>query len=72
MKWMITELTECLVPFVDLLKLLIVLGVTIGILFSDYFGVIGNIGVIMKGLGQQGLAGLVALAILVTWYKPSK
>ncbi len=72
MKWMITELTEWLVPFVDLLKLLIVLGVTIGILFSDYFGVIGNIGVIMKGLGQQGLAGLVALAILVTWYKPSK
>ena len=72
MKWMITELTEWLVPFVDLLKLLIVLGVTIGILFSDYFGVIGNIGVIMKGLGQQGLAGLVAFAILVTWYKPSK
>ena len=72
MKWMIAELTEWLVPFVDLLKLLIVLGVTIGILFSDYFGVIGNIGVIMKGLGQQGLAGLVALAILVTWYKPSK
>ena len=72
MKKVVAELTSWIGTFVDLLKLLVVLGVVTGILYDDYFGVIGNIGVIMKGLGQQGLAGLVALAILVTWYKPSK
>ena len=72
MKKVVTELTEWLGTFVELLKVLLVLGIVIGILFEDYFGVIDNLGVIMKNLGQQGLAGLVALAILVTWYKPSK
>ena len=72
MKKVVSELTEWLGTFVDLLKVLLVLGIVIGILFEDYFGVINNLGVIMKNLGQQGLAGLVALAILVTWYKPSK
>ena len=72
MKKVVSELTEWLGTFVDLLKVLLVLGIVIGILFEDYFGVIGNLGVIMKNLGQQGLAGLVALGLLATWYKPSK
>ena len=72
MKKVVSELTEWLGTFVELLKVLLVLGIVIGILFEDYFGVIDNLGVIMKNLGQQGLAGLVALALLVTWYKPSK
>ena len=72
MKNVVSELTEWLGIFVELLKVLLVLGIVTGILFEDYFGVIANLGVIMTNLGQQGLAGLVALAILVTWYKPSK
>ena len=72
MKKVVTGLTESLGTFVELLKVLLVLGVVIGILFEDYFGVIGNLGVVITNLGQQGLAGLVALALLVTWYKPSK
>jgi len=73
MKKVVAELTEWLGTFVELLKVLLVLGIVIGILFGDEtFGIIANLGVIMKNLGQQGLAGLVALAILVTWYKPSK
>ena len=72
MKKVVTELTDWLGTFVELLKVLLVLGIVIGILFQDYFGVIGNLGVIMKNLGQQGLAGLVALGLLATWYKPSK
>ena len=72
MKKVVTDLTEWLGTFVELLKVMLVLGVVIGILFEDYFGVIANLGVNMTNLGQQGLAGLVALAILVTWYKPSK
>ena len=72
MKKVVTELTDWLGTFVELLKVLLVLGIVIGILFQDYFGVIANLGVIMQNLGQQGLAGLVALGLLATWYKPSK
>ena len=69
MKEVMARLTEWLGTFVELLKVMIVLGVAIGILYGDTFGVIANIGNIMKSMGQQGLAGLVALALLVTWYK---
>jgi hypothetical protein len=72
MKKVVTELTDWLGTFVELLKVLLVLGIVIGILFQDYFGVIANLGVIMQNLGQQGLAGLVALGLLASWYKPSK
>ena len=70
MKKQVANFTEWLSTFVDLLKVLVTLGIVIGILFGDQFGVIANLGVIMKGLGQQGLAGLVALVLLVSWYKP--
>ncbi len=72
MKKVVTELTQILGTFVELLKVLTVLGIVIGILYEDYFGVIANLGIVMTNLGQQGLAGLVALGLLVTWYKPSK
>ena len=60
-KWL-GELTE-------LLKTLIVFGLIAGILFNDYFGVIGGIGRLMGQLGENGLAGLVALILIVLWYK---
>mgnify|MGYP006130020155 CR=1 FL=1 len=72
MKKQVTDFTEWIGTFVDLLKVLVTLGIVIGILFGDQFGVIANLGVIMTGLGEQGLAGLVALALLVSWYKPKK
>ena len=71
MKQAIAGLSDWLSTFVGLLKLLVVFGVLTGILYDDTFGVIGNISEIMKGLDQQGLAGLVALVLLVSWYKPS-
>ena len=72
MKKVAAELTSWISTFVDLLKLLVALGVVVGILFDDYFGVIANIGEIMTKLGQEGLAGLVALVLLVSWYKAGK
>ena len=53
----------------DFLRGLIVLGVVIGILFDDVFGVIGGIGNLMGQVGENGLAGLVALILIVLWYK---
>ena len=52
-----------------LLKALIVLGILIGILYKDVFGVIGGIKELMLGIGDGGLAGLVALVLVVTWWK---
>ena len=48
---------------------LIVLAVVTGILFNDPFGVIANISIIMSGIGDSGLAGLVALILVALWYK---
>ena len=72
MKKVVAELTGWISTFVDLLKVLVTLGVVVGILFDDFFGVIGNIGEIMTKLGQEGLAGLVALVLIVSWYKAVK
>ena len=60
-KWL-GELTE-------ILKILIVVGVLIGILFDDVFGVIGGIGAIAGQFGDGGLAGLLSLMIVYMWYQ---
>ena len=62
-------LTTWLHDFTDLLKALIVFGILAGILYNDIFGVIGGIGRLMSNIGDGGLAGLVALVLVVTWWK---
>ena len=52
-----------------ILPSLIVFGVIVGILYSDVFGVIKGIGNLMGQIGDAGLSGLVALALIATWYK---
>ena len=53
----------------SLLKGLVVLGIVGGILFDDYFGVIAGIGDLMSKFGDAGFAGLLALMLIVFWYK---
>ena len=69
MKQFISTVNGWVTELTDFLKGLIVLGVVIGILFNDYFGVIGGIGDLMGQIGDKGLAGLVALILVVLWYK---
>tara|TARA_Y100000996_G_scaffold345106_1_gene282960 strand:+ start:94 stop:309 length:216 start_codon:yes stop_codon:yes gene_type:complete len=69
MKKAMTTLTTWLNDFTDLLKALIVFGILSGILYNDIFGVIGGIGRLMSNIGDGGLAGLVALVLVVTWWK---
>ena len=69
MKKAITNVTTWLNEFIDLLKALLVFGIVSGILYDDYFGVIGGIGRLMNNIDQGGLAGLVALVLVVTWWK---
>ena len=53
----------------DLLKSLVVVGIIVGILFDDFFVVIGGIGRVMAQFGDAGFAGILALMILVMWYE---
>ena len=69
MKQIISTVNGWVTELNTFLQGLIVLGVVIGILFDDYFGVIGGIGTLMGKIGESGLAGLVALIHIVLWYK---
>ena len=69
MKQIISNVNGWVADITDFLVGLIVLGVVIGILFDDYFGVIGGIGRLMGQIGESGLARLVALFLIVLWYK---
>ena len=69
MKQIISSVNGWVTELNTFLQGLVVLGVVIGILFDDYFGVIGGIGSLMGTIGESGLAGLVALILVVLWYK---
>ena len=69
MKNGITTISGWISVISGLLQQIIVLGVVVGILYNDYFGVIGGIGNVMGQVGESGLAGLVALVLVATWYK---
>ena len=69
MKNAIANITDWINEFTGLLQTLVVFGVVVGILFDDPFGVIAGIGELMKNVGDSGLAGLVALLLVVLWYK---
>jgi hypothetical protein len=69
MKNAIANITDWINEFTGLLQTLVVFGVVVGILFDDPFGVIAGIGNLMSQVGDSGLAGLVALLLVVLWYK---
>jgi hypothetical protein len=69
MKKAISNITDWINEFTGLLQTLVVFGVVVGILFNDPFGVIAGIGNLMSQVGDSGLAGLVALLLVVLWYK---
>ena len=69
MKKAIANITDWINEFTGLLQTLVVFGVFVGILFDDPFGVIAGIGKLMSQIGDSGLAGVVALLLVVLWYK---
>ena len=68
MKDALVLITGWLNNITDVLKALIGLGVAIEILFGDMFGVIAGIGSLMSQFGDAGIAGLIALLLIVTMY----
>ena len=69
MKKAIGTITTWANDLTGLLQALVVLGILIGILYGDVFGVIGGIKNLMGNIGDGGLAGLVALVLVETWWK---
>ena len=61
-------ITGWLNSITDVLKALIALGVAVGLIFDDYFGVISGIGSLMQQFGDGGIAGLIALLLIVSFY----
>ena len=61
------SVTSFVTDVTSLLKGLVVLGIVVGILFDDYFGVIAGLGDLMSKFGDAGFAGLLALMLIVFW-----
>ena len=62
------SITSFVTDITSLLQGLVVLGIVVGILFDDYFGVIAGLGDLMSKFGDAGFAGLLALMLIVFWY----
>mgnify|MGYP006970152181 FL=1 len=69
LKGALKTVNEWLEQITDLLKTLIVIGIVVGILFDDFFGVIGGLGRVMAQFGDSGFAGILAFMIIVMWYE---
>ena len=53
----------------DLLITLFVFTIVSGLLFRDPFGVIESIGNMISNIGDNGISGLIALLVVVLWYR---
>ena len=69
LKGALQTVNEWLGQITDLLKTLVVIGIVVGILFDDFFGVINGLGRVMTQFGDAGFAGILALMIIVMWYE---
>jgi len=69
LKGALKTVNEALEQVIGLLKTLIIIGIVVGILFDDFFGVIAGLGRVMAQFGDAGFAGILALMILVMWYE---
>ena len=67
----IAKLTGWISKLTDLLISLVILGVIVGILFNDPFGVIAGVGNLFSQIGDNGLAVLLVLYLIYMMY-PNK
>jgi hypothetical protein len=67
MKKIIRNINKWLVDITEILKNVLVFGIIAGLLFGDPFGVISTISTLISGVGEQGLAGFICLAIILVY-----
>ena len=68
----IKKINKWLIDVTDVLKNVLVFAVVCGLLFNDPFGIIDTISNLISGVGEKGLAGLIALLIITTVYNRRK
>ena len=64
-----TKVNKWLVDITNLMKNVLVFAIIAGLLFGDPFGIINTISNLISGVGEQGLAGFICLAILILIYR---
>ena len=69
MKKYLKVINKWLITITDLLKNVLVFAIISGLLFNDPFGTIGMITKLISGLGTEGLAGFISLAIIILMYR---
>jgi len=68
MKKMIKTLNGWLVTITYLMKNILVFAIISGLLFNDPFGTIEMIGNLLMKIGDNGLAGVISIAIILLMY----
>ena len=69
MKKYLKKINKWLIDVTEVLKNVLVFAVICGLLFNDPFGIINTISILMSGVGEKGLAGLISLLIIITMYR---
>ena len=69
MKKYIKFINKWLIDITYLLTNVLVFAIISGLLFNDPFGTIGMITTLIGGVGAQGLAGFISLAIIILIYR---
>ena len=71
MKQGLQTITSWIDGIVDLLKGLLGLGILVGIIWDDYFNTLEHLGSFLRSIGDEkaGLAGLLALVLVLYWHK---
>ena len=64
-----TKVNKWLVDITNLMKNILVFAIIACLLFGDPFGIINTISNLISGVGEQGLAGFICLAILILIYR---
>ena len=76
MMHLLEEAKKWIAEFTEILLLLVALGIVAGILFGDqvpfFAGVVVNLTALIKTLGDNGLVGLIALAVILYLFQKKK
>ena len=76
MMHLLEEAKKWIAEFTEILLLLVALGIVAGILFGDqvpfFAGVVANLTALIKTLGDNGLVGLIALAVILYLFQKKK
>ncbi len=66
-KKIINKVNKWLVDITGLLTNIFMFAVISGLLFNDPFGIINTISMLISNIGEQGLAGLICLAVILIY-----